>query len=64
MGVKSDLVKLLFRVPQGSVLEPLHFTIYTSCFGKLHDLGGHDLGVIYHLYAEISPLKCLNVKML
>ena len=49
----SDLQKLLFGIPQGTVLGPLLFSLYTS---PLSTLIGKHKGVKFHFYADDSQL--------
>ena len=56
-GTYSDVKNLSCGVPQGSVLGPILFNIYTSSLGRML----HQLSPQYHMYADDSSLY-LSIK--
>ena len=53
-GVLSELCELAFGVPQGSVLGPLAFCIYTIPIGAIM----RHYNISYHIYADDTQLYC------
>ena len=51
-GILSKPVQLDFSVPQGSVLGPKFYTLYTQPLGQIC----RDHGLLYHFYADDSQL--------
>ncbi len=55
-GVLSELSHLAFGIPQGSVLGPMLFCMYTLPLGAI--LRHH--GLSYHLYADDTQIGCVT----
>ena len=54
LGVFSELCELLYGVPQGSVLGPIEFCIYTIPLGTIMRYYNID----YHIYADDTQIYC------
>ena len=53
-GVLSELSELMFGVPQGPVLGPIEFCIYTIPVGAIM----RHYKIEYHIYADDTQLYC------
>ena len=51
-NIHSELVEILYGVPQGSVLGPVKFCVYTLPLGAIL----HYHGIQYHIYADDTQL--------